>query len=57
MSVVFTSISWGKPTAVLGVSSAAFNAALIVSFGLITFHTLCFIKQDIKQMINSGVVD
>ena len=57
MSIVFTSISWGKPTAVLGVSSAVFNTALIVSFGLITFHTLCFIKQDIQQMTNPGVVD
>lgn len=55
MSIVFTSISWIKPTAVLGVSSAIFNSALIVGFGMITFHTLGFIKDDIKAMAAPGV--
>lgn len=50
MSVVFTSISWAKPTAVLGVSSAVFNAALVVGFGMITFHTIGFIRDDIKNI-------
>lgn len=50
MSIVFTSISWIKPTAVLGVSSAVFNSALIVGFGLITLHTLGFIRQDISAI-------
>ena len=50
MSIVFTSIAWVKPTAVLGVSSAVFNAALIVGFGLISFHTLGFIRDDIRAI-------
>ena len=48
MSIVFTHIAWDKPTAVLGVSSAIFNSALIVGFGLITCHTLVFLRQDIR---------
>ena len=51
MSIVFTSISWAKPTAVLGISSAIFNSALIVGFGMITFHTLGFIKEDVKTIL------
>jgi TRAP-type C4-dicarboxylate transport system permease small subunit len=54
MSIVFTSIAWVKPTAVLGVSSAVFNAALIVGFGMITFHTLGFIKSDIRAIREPG---
>ena len=54
MSMVFTSISWAKPTAVLGVSSAVFNSALIVGFGMITFHTFGFIRDDIKTILYPG---
>lgn len=54
MSIVFTSIAWEKPTAVLGVSSAIFNSALIVGFGMITFHTFGFIRDDIKSVLDSG---
>ena len=53
MSIVFTSIAWEKPTAVLGVSSAIFNSALIVGFGMITFHTFGFIRDDIKNVLDS----
>lgn len=53
MSIVFTSIAWEKPTAVLGVSSAIFNSALIVGFGMITFHTFGFIRDDIKSVLDS----
>jgi len=47
MAIVFTKIAWAKPTAVLGVSSAVLNSALIIGFGLITLHTLRFIARDI----------
>lgn len=53
MSIVFTSIAWAKPTAVLGVSSAVVNSALIVGFGMITLHTLRFIREDIKIIMHS----
>ncbi len=46
MAIVFTKVAWVKPTAVLGVSSAVMNSALIVGFGLITFHTLRFLYRD-----------
>ena len=51
MAIVFTKIAWVKPTAVLGISSAVFNSALIVGFGLITFHTVRFLYQDIVSYI------
>jgi TRAP-type C4-dicarboxylate transport system permease small subunit len=53
MSIVFTSIAWVKPTAVLGVSSAVVNSALIVGFGMITVHTLRFIIDDIRLIMDS----
>lgn len=55
ISIVFTSIAWEKPTAVLGISSAVFNSALIVGFGLITLHTVRFIYADIVEHSNKGV--
>jgi TRAP-type C4-dicarboxylate transport system permease small subunit len=55
MSIVFTSIAWIKPTAVLGVSSAIVNSALIVGFGMITFHTFGFIRDDIRKILEPGV--
>jgi TRAP-type C4-dicarboxylate transport system permease small subunit len=51
MAIVFTKIAWVKPTAVLGISSAAVNSALIVGFGLITFHTVRFLARDIVTFL------
>ncbi len=53
MATVFTNIAWVKPTAVLGVSSAVFNSALIVGFGLITVHTLRFLYLDLVELLNT----
>lgn len=47
IAIVFTNIAWAKPTAVLGVSSAVVNSALVVGFGLITFYSLRFLYRDI----------
>jgi TRAP-type C4-dicarboxylate transport system permease small subunit len=52
MAIVFTKIAWVKPTAVLGISSAVINSALIVGFGLITVHTLKFLYRDIINFLN-----
>ena len=49
LSVIFTTIAAIKPTAVLGISSAFVNSALVVGFGLITMHTVRFIIQDLKN--------
>ena len=51
MSIIFTKIAWVKPTAVLGISSAALNSALIIGFGLITIHTLRFLSRDINLFL------
>ena len=40
LSIVFVSLSYVKPTAVLGVSSAWVSSALIVGFGLTTFYSV-----------------
>ena len=45
-SLIFTAIAFDKPTAVLGVSSAVVNSALIVGFGFIAFHSLRFLHAD-----------
>ncbi|MEZ4870696.1 MAG: TRAP transporter small permease [Bdellovibrionales bacterium] len=55
MSIVFTHMSFQKPTAVLGISSAVFNSALIFGFGLITLHTLKFLKQDFVILVDREV--
>ncbi len=49
LSIVFTKISYIKPTAVLGVSSAVVNSSLVFGFGLITIHTMRFIVKDFKS--------
>lgn len=51
MGIVFTTIAWPKPTAVLGVSSAVFNLSLVVGFGLITFYTIRFLYKDIAKIV------
>jgi len=56
MAIVFTNIAWVKPTAVLGVSSAVFNSALIVGFGLITLHTIRFLHRDISAYLGKEAV-
>ena len=54
MAIVFTNIAWVKPTAVLGISSGVVNSALIVGFGLITFHTIRFLYRDIVKYLSKG---
>ena len=49
MAIVFTHIAWVKPTAVLGMSSAVLNSALILGFGLITFYTIRFLYADTRK--------
>lgn len=55
MAIIFTNIAWNKPTAVLGVSSAALNFALVIAFGLITFYTLRFLYRDISGYFSSDM--
>jgi TRAP-type C4-dicarboxylate transport system permease small subunit len=56
MAIIFTNIAWVKPTAVLGVSSAVVNSALIVGFGLITLHTIRFLHRDVTAYLGKGEI-
>lgn len=49
LSLKFTYISRIKPTAVLGISSAYVNSALIVGFGLIFIYTIIEILKIFKK--------
>lgn len=49
LAVIFISLSYIKPTPVLGVSSAYISSALLVSFGLVTVYSLIFLVRDIKR--------
>jgi len=50
ISILFTVISVEKPTAVLGISSAVVNSALIVSFSFISWHSLGFFIKGLRQV-------
>lgn len=49
LAVVFISLSYIKPTPVLGVSSAYISSALLVSFALVTLYSLIFLVRDIRR--------
>lgn len=50
LSIVFVSLSYRKPTAVLGVSSAWVSSSLIVGFGLTTIYALINLIKCIKKI-------
>ncbi len=56
LAIVFTKIGFIRPTAVLGISSAYVNSALIFGFGLITMHTIRFIIKDLKNVKNVKII-
>lgn len=49
LGTLFTFYSRIKPTAVTGLSSSFVNGALVVGFGLITFHAVEFLVDSIKS--------
>ena len=51
LSAVFVSMSYVKPTAVLGVSSAWVSGALIVGFGLTTFYSIGYLLKCIRDIV------
>lgn len=50
LSCKFVSLSYIKPTAVLGVSSAWVSSSLIVSFGLMTIYSVMHLVTCIKKI-------
>lgn len=49
LAVIFISLSYIKPTPVLGVSSAYISSALLVSFALVTIYSVIFLVKDIRR--------
>lgn len=56
LSVVYVSLSYKKPTAVLGVSSAWISSSLIVCFGLTSIYSLIHLIDFVKNMNKEGEV-
>lgn len=50
LSIIFVSLSYKKPTSVLGVSSAWVSGALIVGFGLTTFYSIIHLVECVKKL-------
>ena len=56
LSIIFVSLSYVKPTAVLGVSSAWVSSALIVGFGLTTFYSVIHLITCFRKIIKGEEV-
>ncbi|WP_041720273.1 TRAP transporter small permease [Alkaliphilus metalliredigens] len=55
LSIVFVRASVGKPTAVLGISSAYMSAAVLAGFAIMTFHSIRFFIAGVKVLITGEV--
>ncbi|MBO1266129.1 TRAP transporter small permease [Proteiniclasticum sp. SCR006] len=49
LAVIFISLSYIKPTPVLGISSAYISSALLVSFTWVTIYSVIFLVRDIRR--------
>ncbi|WP_236660312.1 TRAP transporter small permease [Isachenkonia alkalipeptolytica] len=56
LSLTFVQESFGKPTPVLGISSAYVSSAVLVGFGLMTIHSLIFLVSNIKMVMKKEEV-
>lgn len=54
LSVIYVSMSYVKPTPVLGISSMYISSALVVTFVLMTVYSMIFIVTDCKKMRKSS---
>jgi len=52
LAAIFIRVSYVKPTAVLGISSAFVSTSLLVGFGLITMHAISFFINDVRLIFN-----
>lgn len=55
LSIVFIRMSYIKPTAVLGISSAWVSSALVVGFGLTTVYSIRYLITDLIKIVKTGV--
>ena len=54
LCIIFIINSQEKPTPVLGISSNYLNIALLISFFLMSIHSVLFLYQDIKKLKKGG---
>lgn len=57
LAIIFTRASSIKPTAVLGISSSWVSCSILVGFGLVTFHAIRFLINDIKTIKNGNPME
>jgi len=56
LSLIFVQASFGKPTPVLGISSAYVSSAVLVGFAFMTFHSLRFLISNLKMVLKKEEV-
>ncbi|MEA4859776.1 MAG: TRAP transporter small permease [Sphaerochaeta sp.] len=54
IAVIYLSLSYKKPTPVLGISTAYISSSILVSFALMTIYAVYFLIQDIRQHTEGG---
>ncbi|MGE4468107.1 TRAP transporter small permease [Sphaerochaeta sp.] len=54
IAVIYISLSYKKPTPVLGISTAYISSSILVSFALTTIYSIYFLVKDIKQPAQGG---
>ncbi|MBJ2355461.1 TRAP transporter small permease [Sphaerochaeta sp. S2] len=54
IAVIYLSLSYKKPTPVLGISTAYISSSILVSFALTTIYSIYFLVKDIKQPAQGG---
>ncbi|MBP2026603.1 TRAP-type C4-dicarboxylate transport system permease small subunit [Acetoanaerobium pronyense] len=57
LSYIFIRLSYIKPTAVLGISSAYVSAALLVGFGLMTLYSIKFFIKDLRLFFGKSKLE
>lgn len=48
IAIIYLSLSYRKPTPVLGISTAYISSSILVSFALMTIYAIYFFIQDVK---------
>ncbi len=54
IAVIYISLSYRKPTPVLGISSAYTSSSILISFTLMTIYGVYFLIQDIRTPAQGG---
>ncbi|MDD3057191.1 MAG: TRAP transporter small permease [Sphaerochaeta sp.] len=54
IAVIYLSLSYKKPTPVLGISTAYISSSILVSFALMTIYAVYFLIQDIRTPKEGG---